>query len=314
MSLASEMKKELERGFGDVSDFGAPSRGLTHQTFVFSSGGKDLVAQVCDDDRDKERALRRKAKVYELAEEFDVKIPKLVKPPNSFSYRGVERIYFVVKEAEGKTLEKGFDESLISQIGQELARIHEMDKFDRAGWLRPVENGFEVLDFEEESHREWILSEFQEDIEVLRENGFGEVADSLNSFLEEYRDQVEFEFEPVLCHNDYSPDNILSKDGEITGVIDFDYVFSSDPRRDLVKATNSFAVEGMDHREDIYNSYLETRELENFREVEPFYRVETLSRITASFFHLDVNLTEEERKVYSEMLKEALRNAEEVSQ
>lgn len=311
MGLDAEMKKELERSFGDVSDFGTPSRGLTHQTFVFSSGGKDLVAQVCDYDRDKERALRRKAKVYELAEEFDVKIPKLVKAPNSFSYCGEERTYFVVEEAEGKTLDKGFDESLISQIGQELAKIHEMDKFDRAGWLIPVEDGFEVLDFEEDSHREWILSEFQEDIEVLRENGFEEDADSLNSFLEEYRYQLGFEFEPVLCHNDYSPDNILSRDEEITGVIDFDYVFSSDPRRDLVKATNSFSVEGMDHREDIYESYMEARELENFRKVEPFYRVETLTRIIASFFHLDVNLTEEERKVYSEMLKEALRNAEE---
>lgn len=311
MGLDGEMKKELGRVFGDISDFGTPSRGLTHQTFVFSSGGKDLVVQVCDDDRDKERALRRKAKVYELAEEFDVKIPKLVKAPNSFSHSGEERIYFVVEEAEGKTLDRGFDESLITEIGKALASIHEMDEFDRAGWLIPVEEGFEILDFEEDSHDKWIISEFQEDIEILHENGFEDVADALNSFLEEYRDQLGFEFEPVLCHNDYSPDNILSKDGEITGVIDFDYVFSSDPRRDLVKAANSFAVEGMDHREDIYEIYLEARELENFREVEPFYRVETLTRIIASFFHLDVNLTEEERKVYSDMLKEALRNAEE---
>jgi len=309
MGLNVELSNELKDRFGgDISELEPVESGYTHETFFFSHRGRELVVQALTGGQDKEYAIKRKAKVYELADEYSVEIPELVLAPKKLSFEEKETVYFVVERASGTEMKEGFEKNVLEDLGEVLANIHSMEIFEHPGWLKPVEEGFEPFEFDEGSYEDWIISNLKEDIEVLRQNGMVDTADKAQQFLKENIERVPTDFKPVLCHNDYSADNIITENGEINGVIDFDYVFSSDPRRDLVKAANSFQIEGIDIRKKLYKNYLKTNQVEGFERVEPFYRVETMVRIVASLFHLNVSLNEKEKQKYSEMISEAVKN------
>jgi len=307
MEVRTKLRNELRKHFeGDISGLEPVESGFTHETFFFSNADNELVVQALTGGKDKEYAIKRKAKVYEMAEKYSVDIPKLILGPENISFNGDESLYFVVRRAPGSEMKESFQESVLDEIGVELAKIHGMESFEHPGWVKPVDGGFEPFVFDDGSYEDWIISNLEDDIEVLRKNGMKDAADRAELFVRENKDNVPTDFEPVLCHNDYSPDNIITKNGEITGVIDFDYVFSSDPRRELVKAANSFQIEDIDIREKLYKNYMTESSLENFQEVEPFYRVETMVRIVASLFHLDVDPSQEEKEKYSKMINKAI--------
>lgn len=295
--------------FEVVSSVDKIASGLVHTTFSVSVDGKSFVLQISDSDVERERAVRRKVKVYELASNYDVKIPELVKKLDSFTFEDEERYYYIVEKVDGSGLDQSFDKRVIGEAGRELAKIHEMESFNLSGWLKPMESAFKAFKFDEGSYIEWLKSNLNKDLQILKENGFEQISDDIQEFFEDQSLEVLSGFDPVLCHNDYSPDNILSKNGELTGVIDFDYVFSSDPRRDLVKAANSFKIEGFDAREELYRSYLEENELEGFERVEPIYRLETFVRIIASVFKLRDDIEDSEAEYFEQLLNDAYRYA-----
>lgn len=44
--------------------------------------------------------------------------------------------------------------------GRILAKIHELESYDTAGWLMPEEDGFSVAPFKEGSFKKYVLSEW----------------------------------------------------------------------------------------------------------------------------------------------------------
>jgi aminoglycoside phosphotransferase (APT) family kinase protein len=115
---------------------------------------------------------------------------------------------------------------------------------------------------------------------------------------------------PVLCHDDFSPDNLLFEGEAVTGVLDFDLARAGHPHRDLVKAANAFWMHDpaadWDVRGAVYRGYRAAAGLgDSFAEREPLYRVETLVEILAGMLDLDA-LPAAERAVYGRRLREAV--------
>lgn len=139
-----------------------------------------------------------------------------------------------------------------------------------------------------------------------------ELGESVEKFVEDNTDKLPEQFQPVLTHTDYSPDNVLWKDGEITGVIDWDYARSSYAVRDLVNSANAFWMNDpgadWDIRETFYQGYQEIREPEeSFEQEEKFYRVETLASLTAGLLRMDA-LDQREQEFYREEMMQEIEN------
>ncbi|MFB6100547.1 MAG: phosphotransferase family protein [Candidatus Nanohalobium sp.] len=281
------------------------SEGLIHQTFLLVLEDRELVMQVSDADEERERSMRRKCQV--MSRNTSLPIPDLVAGPDIFAKDGSKRMFFIMEKMPGKQLNEEYSEELGVETGRMLALFHDIRSFERAAWLSPGKNGFELYNFEEGSLKDWILSELEENLEILRENGFGEICGEIRAFYDDNGDNLPEDFSAVLCHGDFSPDNLLIEDGGISGILDFDYVYAGHRQRDLVKTANSFLVEGFDSREEIYQGYRKEKELdESFESNEPLYRMETLVAIVASLFKLGEDMDEEQKKHYREMLRENL--------
>lgn len=51
---------------------------------------------------------------------------------------------------------------LTVESGKILAKIHDFQSYDEAGWLLPEENGFSVVPFEEGGFKEYVLENWRE--------------------------------------------------------------------------------------------------------------------------------------------------------
>lgn len=148
----------------------------------------------------------------------------------------------------------------------------------------------------------------------MEDEGWKELVEKSEKFREEYGKQLPEDIEPVFCPNDFSTDNIMVENGEITGVIDFDIAYAGHIQRDLVKSANAFWMidPGPDTeiRENFYKGYRQEKELdESFQVKEPIYRVETLTQLAASLIEMD-HFDEEEKEFYREQLTRIIEEAE----
>lgn len=280
------------------------STGLVHETFILCYPQDDLVLQVADADQKRVWALERNCEIFSW--ENQLPIPDLVQDIEEVQIGVEKRKFYISERLPGKILQKSLEEGISEEIGCKLAQFHDLKSFETSGGLARTENGFEVKQFDEGSFSDWLLENIKKDTEVLKDSGIEDIADDIKKFFEKHGDKLPKDFNPVLCHNDYSPDNILAQEGKITGIIDFDFTIAGDTRRDLVKTANSFWMEGFDTRNEIYEGYRKERNLEDFQEVEPIYRLETLLRIIASLFKLKEEVGEGEKDDYREKLSETL--------
>jgi aminoglycoside phosphotransferase (APT) family kinase protein len=311
--VATEMARSE---FGTVPDTVEQiADGLIHQTYLVAYGDEEYVIQVSDVDEERERALERGATAYAVARDAGVPVPKLVSDHvQLFEDNEQGRKYYVAAKIPGTSLRASFRPGLATTAGRTLADIHGVRQFAEAGWLVPAEDGFSVEPFPEGSLKDWIISTVQEDTATLAEHGMEDAATQVRRLFDRYGDTLPGgdEFQPVFCHNDYSPDNIFADKGEITGILDFDYAYAGHNQRDLVKAANAFWLEGHDVRTELYEGYREAGDLNaSFEHNEPLYRVETLNRIIASIVELRDDVGEDERETYRRMVAETVQYAEE---
>ena len=117
----------------------------------------------------------------------------------------------------------------------------------------------------------------KEKLEFFKSEDVDWLARVTDRFLNEYLENAPDDFDPVFVHHDYNPGNILVEDGEIVGVLDFDYSHSSHAQRDLVKAMNKFWVKTSASKDDFLEGYREVRDVgAGFEQNRGFYELETL--------------------------------------
>jgi len=231
--------------------------------------------------------------------------------------------FIIVEKIPGLSGEQNISPEKTRKAGKDLAKIHNYTEFEKEGWInfdggKDLENKLEnirVEAFEDQSLKQKKLTVLEEKIERLDYEGLEELAEKVKAFVETHGEMFPEDFDAVLVHNDFTPDNVIYRDETISGIIDFDYAYSGLDVRNLVKSANGFWMHdpnSWDVREEFYEGYREERDLpENFRELEAFFRVETLVHLISGMIKLD-ELSKDEKDFYTEKIFEELERSEEI--
>lgn len=213
-------------------------------------------------------------------------------------------LYTIVEDLKADSINENLNKENTVTSGKYLAYIHNSKSFEKAGWWEWKDGEPTVIGFPGDSLKSRIEENLENNLEFFQDEDIDWLADSTQRFLDSYLDLVPTSFEPVFVHHDYNPGNILAKEGEIEGIVDFDYAHSSHAQRDLVKAANNFWIRSRVDQKHLYNGYKQVRTLEkDFEQNETVYRLETFIDILKAMIELD-NMSKEEAEEYQGTVKE----------
>lgn len=226
-----------------------------------------------------------------------------------------DKWYILVEALPGEDAGQSITKQKTIQAAKNLAKLHNYGTFDDFGFPEVDDKG--SVNIADSSYEEWITDNFEESIERFSQRGQKSLSNKLQSISAEFEDHIPKEYGLVICHNDYSPDNVLyNKRDELTGVIDFDISYIGHSHRDVAKAANSFWMHDplvdWNVRKTFYQGYDEVGELgPPFYKNEEFYRLESLV-VTISYL-IELGLLSEDKKVrfYEESIYDALKRLEE---
>ncbi len=303
--MNQKIRQIIQENLGkEPESFEQEAEGLKHETYTVTVNGEEYILQFSGDNYENHDSLKHCLKMYELFSDSEVPVPEAVtEEPQTLEGEK----YIIVDKIPGENMEQSISREKVRQAGKLLAKIHDHRSFEHEGHIEFTQNGMKVHLFDEGSQKEKHRAEREEKLEIFRENGMEELADQLEEYLTENIDKMyPANFEAVLCHDDYSPDNTIWNQGKITGIIDFDYAYSGIPERNLIKAANTFWMHdpgaNWDIRETFYDAYQEEREVaDNFGEIEKYFRIETLAWLVAGLIDMG-EVNEDQKEFYREKL------------
>jgi Ser/Thr protein kinase RdoA (MazF antagonist) len=283
--------------------------GLLHETYAVVVGGERFVLQFAAPElSDRRDSLARGVYWYGALADSPVPVPTVVSDGVA-TQDGCR--YALVAAVPGETAERDVTPERTRAAGACLARIHEARAFERAGWLAVDDGGASVVSFDERSAVDHVRAVAEECATTLRAAEMA-AGDALADLLERASWPAGFG-EVVLCHDDFSPDNVGFREATVTGVLDFDRAYAGPAVRDVVGAANAFWMHdpGADWpvRRRFYEGYRSVRSLgDRFERVESLYRVTTLGGAVAGMYDLG-ELSDYERAFYDEHLLAAVDRA-----
>lgn len=302
----------VEREFGSTPEhLERLEEGLLHESYRVRCDGEAVVLQFAADDGDVADSLARGVGCYRLLAGTDVPVPAVV-TDGVPTHRG--RRYTIVERLPGDTLAESPTPGRTRDAGQVLARIHGARSFDEPGWLAFEHREPTVERVDGGGLEARIRRSLDDHVATLSAAGLDAAAAAVEGFHARHCAALPRQFEPVLCHNDYSPDNLVFADGTLAGVLDFDRASAGHAARDLVQAANAFwmhdPLADWDVRRQLYEGYRRVRHLdEGFERIEPVYRVLLLARTVAQLAAAD-HFTPYERAFYDRHLRATVADAE----
>jgi aminoglycoside phosphotransferase (APT) family kinase protein len=170
---------------------------------------------------------------YFLGKKTDLPFPEVI--TLDYSKKIIDYDYMVLKKLPGASLEKTFPslskekkKKLAYQLGEALAKIHSIH-FNRIGHFVPDKIK------EKRSWKNLILDIYYESIKSIKKTSFlsKSTLQKIDQFIEKNEKLLNTRFKPSLIHSDYNFENILIKNGKISGILDLEWSHSGDPEYEL---------------------------------------------------------------------------------
>lgn len=281
--------------------------GLQHDTYRIHCDAGTYILHVAEADEEVVDALRQGLYWYVALQDSAVPVPGVV---TETVRKHDGRHYVLVEKLPGETAERDIDPERVHNAGRYLAKIHGFLTFERAGWIR-FDDGDPVVEaFEAGSPRRWLMERLDERVRILRGKELETVGKDVERVFDRVGEHLPDTFQPVLCHSDYSADNVLFEEGTVTGILDFDYAYAGHDHRDIVKSANGFWMHdptaNWDVRSTFYEGYREETELDrSFERNEPLYRAETHAGTVAALLDMG-ELSDSEQEFYAGTIRDAL--------
>lgn len=174
---------------------------------------------------------------------------------------------------------------LARSSGRYLAELHSLDAVDAFGFLgcnEPVLHGdrpsgalnsIGVAD-PVEDWKEWYRESADRELEALEGTRFADLASEVGPVVDTRIDGLEGPFDPVLARIDQSFEQIVIRDGDVQGLLDWEFTIASTPVDDLINVSRSlaggpylFAPDMPDKREFVLEAVVDGYEAEGGRSV-----------------------------------------------
>nr|WP_305794427.1 phosphotransferase [Halomarina rubra] len=285
--------------------------GLLNETYTLRCAGREYVLQFeADPEHDWDDSLQRGLDCYVALGGSDVPVPDVV--TERLGTHG-DRTYSLVERLPGETGGRSVPRERAVNAGRVLARLHDHRGFERAGPVALAEGRLHAEAFAEPDPRGRLQEIVGDVVGEIRDAGHPTVAADVQRVVDG-SPNLPGEVPAVLCHGDYSPDNVLFAGDDIAGVLDFDRAYAGDARWDLAKAANGFwmhdPASDRDVRREFYAGYRAVAGTDDsFARAEPVYRVATLAAHVGGLLMFEA-LTDEELAFYAEQLAGAVDRAE----
>jgi len=235
-----------------------------------------------------------------LKEKTDIPIPEVLQ------YGSWEEYLYLFREViEGETIietikRRDDTEALFYQAGEALAKLH-LIGFQEKGILNQnmevesasIFNREEFMGFVEKLQKYEVLCE--RDIEVLSNINIAAYFPSGNN---------------VLCHGDYSLNNLIAKENTLAGIIDFEWAMAAPPMDDIASFDVFMELEGMKEKiEAYYKGYQSIQKIEKlYFENINFYKLYRLATMVSyQIAAKDEQFDENRLELMKKMLKERIR-------
>jgi Ser/Thr protein kinase RdoA (MazF antagonist) len=310
--VTDPVRRLVEREFGTAPEFVASvEEGLQHDTYFLGVDGREYVLQFAAEGDDRADALERGLYWYVEFADTPVPVPEVV-TERVRSFEG--RRYSLVRRVPGATARLDVTPGRVRNAARHLAAIHDARTFEGSGWVEFEEGTPSVAPFQAGDLASRLSRNLPRHCRTLREYDIRAGADAVEELLGTASDEFPTSFDPVLCHDDFSPDNVVFEGTEVAAILDFDRCYAGHHQRDLAQAANAFWMHdpGADWeiRETFYEGYRERRDRgSDLGANEPLYRVETLARTIAGMCETP-GLSGSEREFYDGRIVEAVERAD----
>lgn len=240
----NDLEQLIQRELGEEFEWKKLEKGL-NTIYLLSSEKNQYILKIHTNPENKLEWFRAEPRIYErIAKETNIPSPEIVY--KDLSEEEHHNAFYVMEKLGGENPQKikeelGKDEieNLVAQYGRILGKIHEIQISEEYG-VTGFENGsFGAEDSAEQWN--WALE--------------GAMSAWQDRMEEEWEDPPELEFnpekikqiipdkpEPVLIHSDNRLDNLLFREGGITGFLDWSHPWSAPREYDLIK-TEVFLIE-----------------------------------------------------------------------
>lgn len=272
MTDDDELQRILTESFPDaaVSAVEELPGGETHRTYRIDFRRRDSVV-VKYTVNGTARLRRDRAALQYVRERTPVPVPHVLA-------LGEDPTYAVIEACHGETTPvlADFDPDNLAGLraaGRTLADLHDTTGFDRFGRVEGTPDG--TLRIDPADSWPTLYRELTADTAAeLRGTRFEAVADDGLAALNDAMGRLGVDA-PVLIHCDFGPNNVFRANGEVVGVIDWEWSLAGDPVYDLARAESLFCrnAEADAPREALFGGYREVRPLfEGFERRRELYR------------------------------------------
>ncbi len=212
--------------------------GMAHRTVVAHLSGAPhdrVVARWLIHDHLADRFERESAVLDHVAETTDIPVPAVLghdpdaEPPHTLmTFRpGDHRQtrFFRPHRLPGP---------VVRHAGELLGRLHAACPRDAAGQVLP-RDGLPVQQQDWDDLLHGTVTAQLDQLADLPDFRFADMLPALRGLVDDHVPGIAMDG-PVLLHHDYRPANLLTRDGTVTAVVDWERAMSGDPLYDLVKA------------------------------------------------------------------------------
>jgi len=238
-----------------------------------------------------------------ITEHTDVPVPTIYLVDNtkdtfSTQYSLMSKIDGVDLESLLPNIDKSRKNELMEKAGECLGKMNSI-KFNRFGSIR----GDSVVDGEEnleEHYRKFSEKTFSRISGMEEAKG---LIDNAKDFIERNIKLMQIPAEPCLIHYDYRPENIMIKNGELSGILDFEACRSSHNELDFVQVEETIFTPYPELEKPFLNGYQKHSSISPSPEFEKRQKLYQLQfYLSLVFFERDPTLKRKYAKIAEKIL------------
>jgi aminoglycoside phosphotransferase (APT) family kinase protein len=258
--------------------------GFSHHMYECDIGRK-VILRIASADRDEKSNIAKELWVMDAFREQGVPVPEILSHNigDDFPFH-----YIIMKKLSDRALSDALPSmdkkqrlQIMRSIGKLMAKMHiplkEFGELCADGRLFR-ERSFKFRKIKDPlPHNPWIahqLKDIGENLGELRAYGLIDAEKATRILAYAYSNtHLLQDATPVLCHVDLIPNHIFIKDGEVTGIIDFEFAAAYPREFEFVKFSRLGILENEEEKNALLEGYGKEKLSANFDRLLTYYRV-----------------------------------------